>query len=506
MKTKQIIKISLLTVALLVVSGLGGIVWTFTAGLRVPAQVPAPDYWPTDGWRTSSPEEQGFDSVKLTEGLQDIQQSQIGIDSLLIVRNGYIILDAHFHPYDGTFPHDFASVTKSVMTTLIGIAADQGKLDLDAPMVSLFPKRTIANLDERKARLTVRHLVSMVNGMESGCMEADQPTIEAMMSRPDWVQAALDRPMVSEPGSEFCYDSPGMHILSAILQETTGMTALDFARQNLFEPLGIQEAVWESDPQGYSRGWGDLHLLPEDAAKIGYLWLHRGQWDGQQIVPEAWVLDSVKAHSLFVGDDIGYGYGWWIATGDYYASGRGGQKVRVISTRNTVVVTTGSDFEYDDINKWLAPLLVRAGRPLRPNPQGQAALESALLAAQQGQALPAGISLPDTAGAISGKTYLCEENAAGLESLRVEFNDPKIATLNLNLVDRDYVWPIGLDGNFRISPEGEGMRGYWEDPQTFLVETFDIGVVTRQMEVDGNRLLFSLPDAGLNIACEVQNP
>lgn len=506
MNTMQIIKTSLLAVALLALIGFGALAWIFTAGLREPVQVPSPDYWPTNGWRTSSPEAQGFDSRKLAEGLQDIQSREIGIDSLLIIRNGYIILDAHFPPYDGTFPHDLASVTKSVMTTLIGIAADQGKLDLDAPMVSFFPKRTLANLDERKARLTVRHLVSMVNGMESGCMEADQPTIEAMMAQPNWVQAALDRPMVSEPGGEFCYDSPGMHILSAILQETTGMTALDFARQNLFKPLGIGEAIWESDPQGYSRGWGDLHLLPEDAAKLGYLWLHRGQWDGRQIVSEAWVLDSVKAHSLFVGDDTGYGYGWWIATGDYYASGRGGQKIRVISTRNTVVVTTGSDFEYDDINKWLAPLLVWAGRPLRPNPQGQAALESALIAAQQVESPPVVIPLPGTAQAISGKTYRCEENAAGLTSLRVEFDDPKQATLNLNLVDRDFVWPIGLDGNYRISPEGAGMRGYWKDSQTFQVETFDIGVVLRQMKVDGDRLIFSLPDAGLTITCQVENP
>jgi CubicO group peptidase (beta-lactamase class C family) len=192
MKTKRIIKLSLLTVALLVLIGLGVFAWTFTAGLREPVAVPMPDYWPTKGWRTSTPEEQGFDSAKLAEGLQDIQARQIDIDSLLIIRNGYIVLDAHFDPYDGTFPHDLASVTKSVMTTLIGIAADQGKLDLDAPVVSFFPDRTIANLDERKARMTVQHLARMVNGMESGCLEGDEPTIDAMranqiMCKPRWI-------------------------------------------------------------------------------------------------------------------------------------------------------------------------------------------------------------------------------------------------------------------------------------------------------------------------------
>ncbi|RPI21026.1 MAG: class C beta-lactamase-related serine hydrolase, partial [Chloroflexota bacterium] len=233
MNAKRIILASLLVAAALGLIKLGSLAWLYTGGLHAPARVPAPDYWPTNGWRTSTPEEQGFDSAKLAAGLQEIQDKQIAIDSLLIIHNGYIVLDAHFDPYDGTFPHDQASVTKSVMTTLIGIAADQGKIDLDATMVSFFPNRTIANLDERKQQITVRDLASMVNGMESGCYEGDHPTIEAMMVNPDWVQAALDRAMVAEPGTEFCYDSPGMHLLSAVLQEATGMTALEFARQNL---------------------------------------------------------------------------------------------------------------------------------------------------------------------------------------------------------------------------------------------------------------------------------
>jgi CubicO group peptidase (beta-lactamase class C family) len=504
MKTRQIIKISAAIVVTLVLIGVGNLAWLFTAGLRTPVQVAAPDYWPTEGWRTSTPEQQGFDSGKLAAGLQDIRAREINIDSLLIIRNGYVVLDAHFYPYDETFPHDLASVTKSVTTTLIAIAAEQGKLNLDAPVVSFFPDRTIANLDDRKARLTVRQLTRMTGGLKTDCQD-DAGTIAAMTASADWVQAALDRPMISEPGTEFCYDSPGMHLLSAILQEATGMTELDFAKKNLFEPLGIHQVTWESDPQGYSRGWGDLHLLPEDAAKIGFLWLHRGNWEGKQIVSEAWVLDSVKPHKLFVGDDTGYGNGWWIASGDYYASGRGGQKIRVIATRNTVVVTTGAGFEYDDINKWLAPLLVRANKPLATNPQGQAALAAALVTAQEGPASSTGVSYADTAQAISGKTYSCEDNAVGLESMLVDFNDPQFATLYLHLADTDYVWPIGLDGTYRISPQGAGMRGYWQDSQTFLLETFDIGVVNRQMKVNGDHLQFSLPDAGLTVSCQTSD-
>ncbi len=139
MKTKRILKISLLALATLILTAGVVAVWIFTPGLRTPVTVPVPEYWPTDGWQTRSPEELGLDSNKLANGLLDLQERGLAIDSLLIIRNGYVVLDAHFAPYDGKFPHDLASVTKSVTTTLIAIAADQGYLDLDQPVVSFFP-------------------------------------------------------------------------------------------------------------------------------------------------------------------------------------------------------------------------------------------------------------------------------------------------------------------------------------------------------------------------------
>ena len=303
MKTILKSKVWIWVGGVLVLVLLGTLAYIYLLGRGNLPSLPAPDYWPTQGWQTSTPEQQGIDSAQLAEMVQTIQEKQIAIDSLMIVRNGYVVLDAYYSPYDGSFPHDVASVTKSVMTTLIAIAVDQGKLQLDQKVVSFFSNRTIANLDERKKDMTILDLVSMRNGMASGCFAGDEPTLDAMRATSDWIQAALDRKMVDEPGTHFCYDSPGMHLLSAILQEATGMTTLDFARQNLFEPLGIHDVAWEIDPQGYYHGWGDLHLKPEDAAKLGFLWLHRGAWDGRQIVSASWVSDSVQAHSRLVGDE-----------------------------------------------------------------------------------------------------------------------------------------------------------------------------------------------------------
>ena len=496
MRTRTIV-IGLGSVAILAMLAL-----VFVPRLLGPEQASTQTYWPTQGWQTSTPEEQGFDSRNLADGLQAMQGGHP--DSLLIIRNGYVVLDAYFYPYDNTIPHKLASVTKSFMTTLIGIAADQGILQLDQPMVSFFSDRTIANLDDRKYHVTVQHLVSMMNGFESGCLAGDEPTLDAMRAHPDWVQAALDREMVREPGTSFCYDSPGMHLLSAILQEATGMTALDFARQYLFEPLGIQEVFWESDPQGYTHGWGDLYLRPRDAAKIGYLWLNDGVWEGEQIVSATWVADSVTAHTHAGEDD--YGYGWWVSEDSYFALGRGGQNIRVYPSFNAIVVTTGSGFDYDQIGPLLSAAFVAPDEPLPANPEGVAELDATLSAlAQAPNPWPVG-PLPEIAAAISGNTYVFGPNAAGVATLRLEFDDTTEATLYMQRQGSDEIWPIGLDGNYRLSPIGHGLRGYWADPQTFVIEEFEVGLRSLRLHFEGDRVEISCPELGLNFEGQIENP
>ena len=468
-------------------------VFLFIPLLSAPEPAWAPEYWPTDEWRASAPEEQGFDSAALAQELQQLRDDGVAIDSLLIIRNGYIFLDAYFAPYDGTFTHDMASVTKSITTTLIGIAAGQGKVDLDAPMLSYFPDRTIANVEARKQAVAVRHLTGMVNGLESGCLDGDEPTLDAMRATPDWIQHALDRKMARDPGKAFCYDSPGMHILSAILQETTGMTEMEFARTNLFGPLGIHEIMWESDPQGYTDGWGDIHLLPRDAAKLGYLWLSGGVWDGRQIVPADWVKDAVTAHVHADGDDD-YGYGWWVSDDSYWALGRGGQHVKVFPAFNAIVVTTASSLDFDQLEPLLRASFKDPEKPLPANPDGVAALNSTLAAlAKPAESFPVG-QLPPMAQVISGKTYVFGRDAADaldLTALTLKFTDATRATMIVKGRHDQDTWPVGLDGTYRQTPDGRALRGYWSDAQTFVMEMFDIGQVTYHVRFEDDRLMLS---------------
>jgi len=497
MRTRTIV-IGVIAVAILAVLAI-----VLIPKLVKPEQVSTQTYWPTQGWRTSTPEEQGFDSTKLAEGLQAIQELNIPIDSLLVIRNGSVILDAYFYnPYDGTFPHDMASVTKSVMTTLIGIAVDQGRIQLDQSMLSFFPDRKIANLDDRKKNITVRHLAGMVNGFSSGGMTGNEATLDAMRATPDWVQATLDRKMVQEPGMSFCYDSPGMHLLSAILQESTGMTALEFAQKNLFGPLGIQDVIWESDPQGYTLGWGDIHLKPRDAAKLAYLWLNKGVWEGVQIISASWVEDAVKPHTSAGEDD--YGYGWWVSEDSYYAYGRGGQNIKVMPSFNTIVVTTGSGLEYDEVAPYLIEAVVDPAKVLPASPAGVAKLNVALTALVKPlRPLPVG-PLPDTAQAISGKTYVFKPNSALVDTLSLQFDDSAEATMYLKRRGSDVIWRIGLDNKYRPSSDGLELRGYWEDPQTFIIEVFDVGLSTRRLYFTEDRLLINTP--GAKIEGQVENP
>ncbi len=478
------------------------------------AEEPTP--WPTEAWETTTPEAVGFDSAKLADALTLIRHAKLSIHSLTLIRHGKLVLSTEFYPYDGRAPHNLASVTKSVMTTLIAIAADQGKLQLDDPILSFFPDKIIADRDSRKERITVRHLTGMASGLD--CVgEHDEPTLHEMNASPDWVQFTLDLKMAAEPGTLFSYCSPGMHLLSAILQKATGMTTLDFARKNLFEPLGIRDVIWPADRQGVNHGWGDLHLYPRDAAKIGYLWLHGGQWEGRPVVSKEWVEQSSRLQintNPYWGDD--YGYGWWIMTGEafphYAASGRGGQRITVLPTLGIVAMTTGGGFEPGDALDLVGTALTSPDKPLPANAKGEGELRLAINA----MALPPSptpvLPLGAAASRISGKTYRFEPNSLQLATARLDFDGSAEAKLSLTYVGgqapRDGA--IGLDGIYRVS-SGEnglpvGIRGYWLNDDTFVAEydtiasidTFDL-----TMRFDGDRLILNAKDRTYEAGVEI---
>jgi CubicO group peptidase (beta-lactamase class C family) len=319
----------------------------------VPANVPTlisetGTYWPTDAWRSSSPEEQGMDSLKLAQVLKAVQQQRLDLHSLLVIRHGYLVSETYFGPYQPDTRHELYSCTKSVVSTLIGIAIDKAYIDrTDHRIVDFFAGRTFDNLDSQKEAMTLEDVLTMRTGLD---WQEGDPAYQTLYRSRDWVQFMLDKPMVAPAGSQFNYCSGCTHILSAILQQTTGMNPRDFADQYLFKPLGISNATWETDVAGTPIGGWGLQLTPRDMAKLGYLYLQGGQWNGRQIVSAQWVDKATHAHTKTDGE-LGYGYQWWTypSLDAYAALGRYGQTIFVVPGADLVIVTTAQLDNHDAI-------------------------------------------------------------------------------------------------------------------------------------------------------------
>lgn len=328
-----------------------------------PASAPAADGtpWPTRGWQLSTPEKEGMDPARLEEMQAAIKDQHISLHSLLIIRNGRIVSETYYSENKQNTLYELYSVTKSFTSTLTGIALDQGKLNgVDQKVVDLLPGRTFANLDARKQSMTLEDLLTMTSGLD---WEEGDPIYRAMYMSADWVKLVMDLPMAIEPGKTFLYCSGCSHIISAILQERTGDEER-FARQNLFTPLGITGFRWEKDRQGnLVGGWG-LSLTARDMAKLGYLYLHNGTWEGKQVVSAGWVRTATAKHVATDGN-LGYGYQWWTyPTHDAYAAlGRYGQTIFVAPGLDLVVVTTAPSLENHDpifrlIDQYILPAVL----------------------------------------------------------------------------------------------------------------------------------------------------
>ena len=186
--------------------------------------------WPTQQWQTSTPAEQGMDSMALAN-LLDFGATR-SLDSLLLARHGRIVLDAYYAPYAADIPHRINSATKAVVGTLAAIAHKDGLLDsFNHPVLEFFGDRSVANVDDGKKAITVQNLLDMTSGIYwTEPLDGRPDSMIEMGRQQDWVKFVLDRPMSSAPGEVFNYNSGGTHLLSAIITGLTGMSAADYAK------------------------------------------------------------------------------------------------------------------------------------------------------------------------------------------------------------------------------------------------------------------------------------
>jgi CubicO group peptidase (beta-lactamase class C family) len=335
----------------------------------------APAYWPTDGWHTASPASQGMDVGRLDAMVDEIRDAKLPVDSVTVVRHGYVVLDRRFgtfargtlgEPYATGRVHELQSATKSVTSMLVGIALHQraeSGASLDTKLVDLAAAVDYvpARNDARKRAITIRDLLTMQSGLawrESGY--AYEPgsgnDVVKMFATRDWMKYVIDRPMAADPGTTFVYDTGATHLLSGAITVLTQQTEGAYAAKRLFGPLGIRHVRWLVSPEGVNTGGFGLQLAPPDLAKLAFLYLHHGRWEGRQIVPATWVVQSTTDQ---VADPLQeYGYLWWLdrAGGYAYMAGLYGQLAAVVPAKDLVVVVTAhvpASHDGTTVGRWL---------------------------------------------------------------------------------------------------------------------------------------------------------
>lgn len=314
------------------------------------------DYWPTNEWRISKPEDQGMDSKILKNILLYIENPSVKMDGILIVRNGYIVMEEYYSGWSKDITHPIFSCTKSITSALVGIAIQQGYFNTSDYILDFFTNKEIRNVDEKKLKMTVKDLLQMKSGIDwdEWTVSYDNPNnlFRLMMNSDDWVKFILDRPMAADPGTTFVYNSGVSHLLSAIIQVTTNMTTLEFAQLNLFNKLNMEIGSWYSSPDNVVCGGAFLQLTPQDMAKFGYLFLNNGTWEDEQVFSLDWFEESI--HDYYSIDSLleprYYGYQWWILPNKYnyfafVASGYQGQWISIIPELALVIIFTASSYD-----------------------------------------------------------------------------------------------------------------------------------------------------------------
>ncbi len=306
------------------------------------------DYWPNDGWLSLSYEEANINESRIEEMFNYIDIHEYAIDSVLAVKNGYLVIEEYLKSnYGPNDLHPIYSITKSVMSSLIGIAIDEGYIiGTDQKILDYFDGISVLNKAD-KENITIEHLLTHTSGINWS--EWDVPygspenTYGQLTDSENWVEFILNQTLVHEPGTVHEYSTGDSHLLSAILYEATGQRTRDYAEEKLFTPLGISDNIWFLDSQGIHFGGSGLELTSPSLAKFGYLYLNNGTWNGTQIVPKEWVKNST-INSVEVDSWARYGYQWWVypEVNSYLALGYAGQRIWINQELDLVIVFTSS--------------------------------------------------------------------------------------------------------------------------------------------------------------------
>jgi CubicO group peptidase (beta-lactamase class C family) len=383
-----------------------------TAGLRG-APEKAPFTFPR-----SAPEAQGISSAAILGFVEEADQKLDALHSFILVRHGKVVAEGWWSPYAANEPHMLFSLSKSFTSTAVGMAIADGKLQLDDPILKFFPDEAPAAPSANLKAMRIRDLLTMSTGHH------DEDVRDFNFNAEDSVvKAFLARPVSHKPGTFFFYNTPASYVLSAIVQKVSGQAVVDYLGPRLFEPLGIASPTWDASKQGVSLGGFGLNIRTEDIARFGQLYLQKGEWQGKQLIPAAWV-DTATARQMSNGSsptsdwEQGYGYQFWRSRHGYRGDGAHGQFCLVLPQYDAVVAITSGTRDMGSVMNlvWqrLIPAFQAAALPADAAAQGKLTekLRGLTLKTQSGTA-----ALSPALRNLAGRTYTFAANPQSIETI-----------------------------------------------------------------------------------------
>jgi CubicO group peptidase (beta-lactamase class C family) len=359
-----------------------------------PARPPAAGEWSEqapalldDGWATATPSAAGLDAAIISDLIEAVGEDDLEFThSILVARAGRLVVEEYFYGFDRRTRHDMRSASKSVTSTLVGLAIQEGRIEgSQAKVLPHLPQyRWYDNWDDRKAEIRIGHLLTMSSGLDARDRVsesiASEGAYQSQTEQPDWVKFALDAPMLWDPGAHVYYGGANPLILGGILAAVVGEPVEWFAHRTLFGPLGIDDYRFFLDPTGNPYMGGGMYMRPRDMLKYGQLYLDGGTWNGRQILSPEWIDESWNTYGRLEPIDRNgheYGYLWWhhvyevgdVSIASVEARGNGGQYIFVVPSLELVVVITSGNFRNgrlrqpeDIMRDWILPSAIGVDR------------------------------------------------------------------------------------------------------------------------------------------------
>ncbi len=452
----------------------------------------------------NTPEKQGISSAAILSFIEDADQKIDTMNSFMLLRHGQVVAEGWWTPYEPEARHVLFSLSKSFTSTAVGLAIADGKLSLHDEVLKFFPQDAPDKPSENLKSMRVHDLLRMSAGHQA----------EVQFGPKDvWTKAFLAHPVPFKPGTHFLYNTPATYMLSAIMQQVTGMTLLEYLRPKLFDPLGIENPTWDKSPQGISLGGYGLSVRTEDIARFGQLYLQKGKWQGRQLLPATWV-ETATARQTSNGSnpasdwDQGYGFQFWrCRNGAYRGDGAFGQYCIVMPEQDAVIAITSGvrnmQAVLDMVWEKLLPAMKAGPLPANKTAHDKLRQKMAGLIVKPAQ----GKATSPLAASVSGKRYLFPENNRGIESAALEFGagsttliiktatgESRIACGNGAWAKGKTTFTNGLDSrSMPVSEHLSAASGAWTSDDTYKVKLclydtpFYVNLVFR---FQGDELLF----------------